>query len=148
MSPKQEGDMEGTGAAFTRLSAAERDAIGSLDDFAWDEALALPARTRPEMVQFSVRVERDLFEGLQAIADHQAATFSDVVRYALRTFVTPGAAPRGISNVFVTSGPTRGPLYLDIQGQRTELAASRRMVGPNERVRVVVAEEAVTAARV
>jgi hypothetical protein len=148
MSPEQEDAMDATGAALTRLSPAERDAIGGLDDFAWDEAITLPARSRPEMAQFSVRVERDLVEGLQAIAEHQGATFSDVVRYALRSFVTSGAAPRGISNVFITSGPTRGPLYLDVQGQRTELGASRRMVGPNERVRVVVAEEAVTAARV
>jgi len=149
MSPRQEDDdRDAMSAAFTRLSPVESDAVGGLDDYAWDEAVTLPARSRPEMMQFSVRVERELVEGLQGIAEHQGATFSDVVRFALRTFVTRGGAPRGISNVFITNGPTRGPLNFAVQGQGTELGASRRMPGPNVRVRVGGAEEAVTAARV
>jgi hypothetical protein len=105
------------------------------------------------MLQFSVRVERDLFEGLQAMAEGQQATFSDVVRFALRNFVSRGGAVRGISNVYITTGPTRGPMSVEVPGQRAELAASRRIVSPDERVRRLVtgsdlSDDAVTAARV
>lgn len=116
---------------FPKLSARERAAVGTPGDYAWDEAVKEPARIRPETVQFSVRVDRDLFEGLQDVATRQDATFSDVVRFAIRNFVRNGGRS-GLSNVVVTYGG--GSLLVQLPGQRAEVPANRRFVGPDERI--------------
>jgi hypothetical protein len=110
----------------------------------WDEAVKEPARARPESVQFSVRVERDLLEGLQEIARRQEMSFSDSVRLALRSYLRNGGS-LGLSNVVVTYGAR---LFLQVPGQRAEVPANRRFVGLDERVPTQEPPEAVTSATV
>jgi hypothetical protein len=118
--------------AFGRLSGRERAVVGSPRDYDWDHATTLPARTRPESVQFSIRVERDLLEGLQEIARREETTFSDIVRFALRNFVEKGGATSGLSNVVVTFG--RVPMLIQVRGQQAEVPANRRTPLVDERI--------------
>lgn len=120
------------GQTFGRLSRRERAVVGSPRDYDWDHVMSLPARARPESVQFSLRVERDLLEGLQGIARRQDTTFSDIVRSALRSFVEKGGATTGLSNVVVTFG--RVPMLIQVRGQQAEVPANRRMALVDERI--------------
>lgn len=132
-------------ARFPQLSERERSAVGSADEYAWDEAVKAPTRARPESVQFSVRVERDLLEGLQEIARRQEMSFSDSVRLALRSYLRNGGS-LGLSNVVVTYGAAS--LLVQVPGQRAEVPANRRFVGLDERVPTQDPPEAVTSATV
>lgn len=117
--------------SFGRLSARERAVVGSPGDYDWDKSVKLPARAVPDAAQFSLRVERELYLGLQELARREDATFSDVVRHALRSFVRSGGVT-GLSNVVVTFGNT--PLLLQVQGQRAEVPTNRRIVRPDEKI--------------
>jgi hypothetical protein len=130
--------------SFERLSPREHAVIGSREDYEWDDPTTLPARERPDTTQFSIRVERDLYEGLQEIARRQGVTFSDAVRFALRNFVRKGGVTTGLSNFVVTFG--RVPLLLQVPGQRAEVPANRRIAREDERVPTPVEEPPVTAA--
>jgi ribbon-helix-helix CopG family protein len=131
-------------AAFEQLSPRERAAIGSRQDYEWDDPTTLPARDRPESMQFSIRVDRELYEGLQEIARRQDVNFSDAVRFALRNFVRKGGVTSGLSNVVVTFG--RVPLLLQIPGQRAGVPSNRRTALADERIPTLIDEPPVTAA--
>lgn len=133
-----------TRQAFRRLSPRERAVVGSPRDYDWDHATTLPARTRPESMQFSIRVERDLYGGLQEIARREEATFSDIVRFALRNFVEKGGASSGLSNVVVTFG--RVPMLIQVRGQQAEVPANRRTPLIDERIPADPMEAPVTTA--
>jgi hypothetical protein len=118
--------------AFDNLSDEERRVVGAPDDYAWDKATVYPARSRPETVQFSLRAEQSLVEGLQAIAAQRDETFSEVVREALYRFVQNGGRP-ALANVLVSFPPDAG-LLLQVEGRRAETSRSRRDASPDEHV--------------
>jgi hypothetical protein len=120
---------------FDQLSARERSVVGSPDDYEWAHAITLPERARPEVTQFSLRVDRSLFGELQAIARGRGATFSDVAREALERYAQSGGRP-AVSNIQVSFSRDAG-LLLQVEGGRAELAANRRSVSPDEKVPVL-----------
>ena len=120
---------------FEHLSSRERAVVGSPDDYDWDAAVSLPARERPAVTQFSLRVEQALFDGLQAIAKERGVTLSDVAREALERFVRAGGR-QAVSNVQVSFRRDTG-LLVQVAGSRAELSTSRRAASPDERLTVV-----------
>jgi hypothetical protein len=121
--------------AFDHLSPRERAVVGDSDDYAWDAAVSLPARERPAVTQFSLRVDRVLHDGLQALAKERGVTLSDVAREALERFVRAGGRP-AITNVQV-SFPRDAGLLVQVAGSRAELSSSRRAASPDEHVGVM-----------
>jgi hypothetical protein len=126
---------------FDHLSAAERAVVGDPVDYDWGNAVVLPARARPETVQFSVRVERDAFESLQAISRDRRSSFSDVVREAITRYVRSGGKP-ALTNVQVSFRKDQGML-VQVAGGRAEIPANRRLRDPDERA-VLGGEPALT----
>jgi hypothetical protein len=110
-------------AEFPDMSAGDRTIVGSPSDYDWDNGVTLPARARPEMVQFSLRLERDLYERFQALAERDEVSFSDVVRSALRSFVRSGGGT-GVANFVVSYG--EGTAILVQSKQRAVVSANRR----------------------
>jgi len=90
--------------SFDALSSDERAVVGDEDDYDWDHALERAPRVRPETVQFSLRVERDLLAQLQRLARQNDKTVSDVAREAMDRYVQAGGRP-GVSNLHVSLGP-------------------------------------------
>lgn len=117
------------------LSPRERAVVGDSDAYDWDGAISLPARERPAVTQFSLRVERGLFDDLQSLARERGVTLSDVAREALERFVRAGGRP-AITNVQV-SFPKDSGLLVQVVGTRAELSPSRRSASPDERVPVI-----------
>ena len=117
--------------SFDHLSAAERQVVGEPADYAWEDAINLPARARPTTVQFSLRVDRDVFESLQKLSRERQETFSDVVREAIDRYVRAGGRP-ALSNIQVTFRSDLGML-VQVEGGRAEMSSSRRLVDPDER---------------
>lgn len=120
--------------SFDHLSSRERAVAGSPDDYDWTHAIDLPELVRPEVTQFSLRVDRALFGQLQAIARGRRSTFSDVARETLERYVQSGGRP-AVTNIQVSFSRDAG-LLLQVEGGRAELAANRRSVSPDERVPV------------
>jgi hypothetical protein len=118
------------------LSPRERTVVGDADAYDWDAATRLPARERPAVTQFSLRVDKALFEDLQTLARERGVTLSDVAREALERFVRAGGRP-AITNVQV-SFPSDSGLLVQVAGTRAELSPSRRAASPDERVTAVV----------
>ncbi|MEO8570854.1 MAG: ribbon-helix-helix protein, CopG family [Chloroflexota bacterium] len=117
--------------SFDQLSGAEREVVGNPADYEWNDAIDLPARSRPESVQFSLRVERETYEGLQAIARERHVTFSDVARDAIARYVRSGGK-LALTNVQISFRKDQGML-VQIAGGRAEMTSSRRLADPNER---------------
>ena len=76
--------------------------------------------------------------------DGEEATFSDIVRFALRNFVEKGGATSGLSNVVVTFG--RVPMLIQVRGQHAEVPAHRRTPLIDERIPPALIEIPVTTA--
>lgn len=117
---------------FEHLSPRERAAVGGPDDYDWDAAGVLPARERPAVTQFSLRVDRVLYDDLQTLAKERGVTLSDVAREALERFARAGGRP-AITNVQV-SFPRDAGLLVQVAGSRAELSSNRRAASPDERV--------------
>lgn len=115
-------------AGFEGLSEHERDVVGSADDYDWNAATAVPARSRPEMTQFSVRLERDIYDALQAIADREGVRLSDIARAALRDFSSGATTTR--SGPIVSVGRVR--VMVQVKGQTAQFPSSRRLQSPDE----------------
>ena len=110
--------------SFDQLTDAEQQVLGSAEDFDWEATTRLPARTRPEMTQFSIRIERDLYEDVQALAEREGLRFSDVARAALREFVAGRAMP-SVPTVEVSLGFT--PLLVQFHGHVAQFSGNRRV---------------------
>lgn len=119
---------------FEHLSPSERAVVGSPEEYNWDDAVRLPARGRPAVTQFSLRIDKALFDELQALAKARGVTLSDVAREGLERYVRAGGRP-AVSNIQV-SFPSDAGLLVQVAGTRAELAANRRTVSPDERVPV------------
>lgn len=117
--------------ALDGLSDRERQVVGAPDDYDWATAVRQTPRSRPESVQFSLRVERSLLNSLQAFAAARNATVSDVARDALARYVRADGRP-AISNVQV-SFPRDVGVLLQVHGGRAELSPNRRDASPDER---------------
>ncbi len=122
---------------FDHLSPAERAVVGEPDDYDWDAAIQLAPRARPEMAQFSLRVERQLLEAIQAMAQLRKTSVSDIARGALEQYLATGGMAT-VSKVQVTFG--RSGVLLQVEGQAAELPSSYRSTLPGERVEQIPAE--------
>lgn len=105
---------------FDHLSPEERAVVGAPDDFDWQGAIDLPARERPT-TQFSVRVDRSTYDGLQTLARIRGTSFSEAVRDALDRYVRAGGRP-SLSNVTVTFGDR---MLVQVAGARAEVPTTR-----------------------
>ena len=119
---------------FPHLSAEEQAVVGSPADYDWVRATTSPARIRPEMTQFSLRIEREVYDALQALADHEGLRLSDVARAALREFAVGGSTPTR-PDIIVSMGNTRMLIQVKSQSVVTaQFPANRRFQLPDERV--------------
>lgn len=108
--------------SFDHLSEAEREVVGSPDDYDWDHALGLPARRRRSVsAQFSVRIDRTDMDAIQAIAATRGITFSEAVRDAIRRYVAAGGSP-ALTNIHVSVGSIG---ILRSEGRSAELQPNR-----------------------
>jgi hypothetical protein len=108
--------------SFEGLSPEERAVVGSPEDYAWNEALDLPARPRlSDSVQFSIRIDRSDMSALQKIAASRETSFSETVRDALRRYVAAGGAP-ALTNIQVSIGAFG---ILRTQGRPAQLQPNR-----------------------
>lgn len=115
---------------FDRLSANERAVVGSPGDYDWDGATTSPARPRPDMTQFSLRLERELYDALQVAADRENLRVSDIARAALRSFLY-GGSTTARPDLVVSSGNIR--MMVQVKGQSAQFPATRRFHTEDER---------------
>ena len=116
---------------FDQLSDAERAVVGRPDDYDWENAEQLPARARPSTVQFSLRIDRQVFEAVQRMSAERGSTFSESVREAIERYVRSGGRP-AFSNVQVTFSPEH-QLIVQVAGAKAEPPSNRRSYDPDER---------------
>ena len=105
---------------FEKLSSQEKEVVGTADDYAWDEAITLPARRRPQTVQFSLRLDRATYIELRSISRRRGMTFSEVAREGLAAFVATADTP-AVNNLQISFAPGSGVL-VQIAGGRAELS--------------------------
>jgi hypothetical protein len=108
---------------FSGLSARERKVVGVPDDYEWGDATDHPPRPRTASVQFSLRVERSVLEGLQHLATATATSVSEVARDALERYLESGGRP-AISNIHV-SFPLDAGIVMQVEGGHAELSRNR-----------------------
>jgi hypothetical protein len=119
---------------FPDLSAEEQAIVGSPADYDWDGATTSPARVRPDMTQFSLRIEREVYNALQALADQEGLRLSDVARAALREFAI-GGSNMTRPDIIVSLGNTR--MLVQVKSHTVvsaQFPANRRSQLPDERV--------------
>lgn len=119
---------------FPQLSPEEAAVVGSPADYDWDRVTTAPARVRPDMTQFSLRIEREIYDALQGIADREGLRLSDVARAALREFAVVGSASTR-PDIIVSLGNTR--MLVQVKGQSAvsaQFPSNRRSQLPDERV--------------
>jgi hypothetical protein len=113
------------------LSPREREVVGEPEDYEWDETVELPARIRSDMTQFSLRVERALLEGLQALAREQATSLSEIARDALDAYLVTGGRPT-ISNIQVSFALDAGVLVQVEGGATAQVSPNQRSGSPDK----------------
>ena len=119
---------------FNHLSPDERAVVGAPDDYDWAGATSAGATARPDVTQFSLRVERALLGDLRRIAQANGMTVSEAARESLELYVQMGGRPAA-ANIQVSFRPDAG-LLVQVEGGRAELTANRRTASVDERVPV------------
>ena len=79
--------------SFDHLSADERAVVGAADDYDWAGATTVAGRSRPNVTQFSLRVDRELLGHLQALAPARGVTVTDGARISLARDLRARVAP-------------------------------------------------------
>ena len=117
---------------FDHLSPEERAVVGAPSDYDWAGATSAAGSARPNVTQFSIRVDRALLGQLQAIARARGVTVSEVARESLERYVQAGGQP-AVAHIQVSFKPDAG-LLVQVEGGRAELTANRRTASVDERV--------------
>ena len=121
-----------TKQTFDHLSPEERAVVGAPGDYNWAGASSVGASTRPDVTQFSLRVDRVLLADLRRIAQSNGMTVSEAARESLEQYVLTGGRA-AVANIQISFRRDAG-LLLQVEGGRAELAANRRTASVDERV--------------